>query len=382
MQIAVDARPLLAKQISGIPEYTGRLIDALTTAHPEVEWQLFYSSWQQRPDNWLALGDKPNVRWCPLKYPNKLINGAAWLFDRPRLDKYCPADILLLPHFNFTPLTGQTPTVLTIHDLSFLRQPEFFSWRRRFWHASLHLQKLVNRANRIVAISEYTKHDLMELLAVPEEKITVIYSAANPAFQPIAANDKRLIRCRQNYNLPQRFILSLATCEPRKNLVNIIRAYDNLRQRRPDLADCQLVIAGGQGWKQGAARTAWRQAINRQDIHWLGYLPAADLPALYNLASLIVYPSFYEGFGLPVLEAMASGRPVIAAAATALPEIAGSAAVLVDPADNLALSRAMEQVLINRQLAEQLAQAGLHQASQFSWQKTAEEYWKLLKFSS
>jgi glycosyltransferase involved in cell wall biosynthesis len=107
-------------------------------------------------------------------------------------------------------------------------------------------------------------------------------------------------------------------------------------------------------------------------------LPADELPALYNLASLIVYPSFYEGFGLPVLEAMASGRPVIAAATTALPEVADTAALLVDPADSQALSRAMEQVLTDRQLAEQLAQAGLQQAGQFSWSKTAEEYWQLL----
>lgn len=382
MRIAVDARPLLAKQISGIPEYTGRLIDALATAHPEVDWQLFYSGWRQRPDNWLNLKEKPNISWHPLKCPNKLINGAAWLFDRPRLDKYCPADVWLLPHFNFTPLTGRIPTVLTIHDLSFLRQPEFFSWRRRFWHASLHLPRLINKVDRIVAISENTKRDLMELLAVPEEKITVIYSAANPDFQPIAPSDPRLVNCRQKYDLPKRFILSLATCEPRKNLVNIIRAYDNLRQRCSELKDCPLVIAGGQGWKQGAAKRAWRQSVYRSDIHWLGYLSADELPALYNLASLIVYPSFYEGFGLPVLEAMACGRPVITAAATALPEVAGTAALLVDPADSQALSRAMEQVLTDRQLAEQLAQAGLQQAGQFSWSKTAEEYWKLLRFSS
>lgn len=381
MRIAVDARPLLAKQISGIPEYTGRLIDALATAHPEVDWQLFYSSWHQRPDNWLILKEKPNINWCSLKCPNKLINGAAWLFDRPRLDKYCLADVWLLPHFNFTPLTGRIPTVLTIHDLSFLRQPEFFSWRRRFWHASLHLSELINRADRIVAISENTKRDLMELLAVPEEKITVIYSAASPDFQPIAPSDSRLVNCRQKYDLPKRFILSLATCEPRKNLVNIIRAYDNLRQRCPGLTDCPLVIAGGQGWKQEAAHIAWRQAVNRQDIRWLGYLPADDLPIIYNLASLIVYPSFYEGFGLPVLEAMACGRPVIAAATTALPEVAATAALLVDPADSQALSRAMEQILVDRSLAEQLAQAGLQQVSQFSWSKTAAKYWKLLRFS-
>ncbi len=380
MRIAVDARPLLARQISGIPEYTGRLLEALITAHPEVDWRLFYSGWHDRPDNWQNLGDKVNVSWCPLRYPNKLINAATWLIDRPHLDKYCPANVWLLPHFNFTSLTGQTPTVLTIHDLSFLRQPEFFSWRRRFWHASLHLQRLVNRADKIVAISENTKRDLMELLTVPEEKITVIYSAANQAFQPIADNDQRLVDYRQKYNLPKRFILSLSTCEPRKNLINIIRAYDNLRQRCSEFKNCPLVIVGGQGWKQGAAKRAWRQSVYRSDIHWLGYLPANELPVLYNLASLIVYPSFYEGFGLPVLEAMTCGRPVITAATTALPEVVGTAALLVDPADSQALSRAMEQVLTNYHLAEQLAQAGLQQASQFSWQKTAQEYWKLLKF--
>ncbi len=378
MKVAVDARPLLAKETSGIPEYVGFLIDALTTAHPEVEWQLFYSSWREKPWQWEWLGERPNVSWFPLKCPNKLINAAAWLIDQPKLDKYCPADLWLLPHFNFTPLSGKTPAVLTIHDLSFLRQPEFFSWRRRFWHASLHLSRLVNLAKKIVTISESTKRDIIELLGVPEDKITVIYSAVARQFQPLARDDQQLIDCHYKYNLPQRFILSLATCEPRKNLVSVIEAYNLLRRRRTNYDDCQLIIVGGHGWRQGLARKVWQGSPYREDIRWLGYLPAEDLPALCNLASVVVYPSFYEGFGLPVLEAMSCGRPVITSAVTALPEVGDGAALLIDPADVNALARSIEQVLANEELAKELSRQGLKWAQQFSWEKTAQEYWQIL----
>ena len=377
MKVAVDARPLLAKEVSGIPEYVGLLINALTKAHPEVEWLLFYSSWQQKPRQWQWLGERPNVCWYPLQCPNKLINATAWLIDQPKLDKYCPADIWLLPHFNFTPLSGTTPAVLTIHDLSFLRQPEFFSWRRRFWHASLHLNRLANKVNKIVAISESTRRDIINLLGVPENKVTVIYSAVGRQFQPLASDNQQVVDCRHKYNLPSRFILSLATCEPRKNLVSLIEAYNIFRQRRPSF-DCPLIIVGGHGWRQGLARKAWQESPYREAIRWLGYLPADDLPALYNLASVVVYPSFYEGFGLPVLEAMACGRPVITSAVTALPEVGDGAAILIDPVDVNALARSIEQILLNEELAKELSHNGLEWAQQFSWEKTAQEYWQIL----
>ncbi len=377
MRIAVDVRPLLARQISGIPEYTGRLIEALVKAHPEVEWVLFYSSWKKKPDNWLYLADQPNVCWRQFKRPNKLVNILATLFNRPFLDQQIKADVWLLPHFNFTPLSGQTPTVLTIHDLSFLRQPEFFSGRQRLWHASLRLQKLVERVDKIVAISENTKRDLQELLGVPENKIEVIYSAVGGQFRPLSP--EQLSAIKQKYSLPERFVLSLATFEPRKNLASIIKGFDSLLSRRPDLQDCQLIIAGGQGWRHGQARNAWKKAINQKNIKWLGYLPAADLPAVYNLASALIYPSFYEGFGLPALEGMATGRPVITSSVTALPEVVGSAALMIDPADSQAIARAIEQIFSDKNLAEELGLAGQKVAAKFSWQKTAEAYWQLLK---
>ncbi|HNW55846.1 MAG TPA: glycosyltransferase family 1 protein [bacterium] len=377
MRIAVDVRPLLARQISGIPEYTGRLIEALIKAHPEVEWVLFYSSWKKKPNNWLHLTDRPNVSWQQLKMPNKLINTFASLFNRPFIDKQIQADVWLLPHFNFTPLSGRTPTILTIHDLSFLRQPEFFSWRQRLWHFSLKLNRLVGRVDKIVAISESTKRDLRELLGVPEDKIDVIYSAVDEQFKPL--NKTELLPVKDKYKLPERFILSLATFEPRKNLATVIEGFDSLLNRRPDLKDCQLVIAGGQGWRHGRAKAVWKKVTNQKNIKWLGYLPAADLPAVYNLASALVYPSFYEGFGLPVLEAMASGVPVITSSVTALPEVADRAALMIDPADSQAISRAMEQLLSDEILRKELSLAGQKIASKFSWQKTAEAYWQLLQ---
>lgn len=377
MRIAVDVRPLLAHQISGIPEYTGRLIEALIKAHPEVEWVLFYSSWKKKPDNWLYLADRPNVSWQQLKIPNKIINAFAALFNRPFIDRQVQADIWLLPHFNFTPLSGRTPTILTIHDLSFLRQSEFFSWRQRLWHFSLRLSRLVGRVDKIVAISESTKRDLRELLGVPEDKIEVIYSAVGEQFKILDKSE--LLPIKDKYKLSDKFILSLATFEPRKNLAAIIEGFDSLLNRRPDLKDCQLVIAGGQGWRHGGARAAWKKVVNRKNIKWLGYLPAADLPAVYNLASALVYPSFYEGFGLPALEAMSSGLPVITASVTALPEVVAEAALMIDPADSQAISRAMEQLLSSEILRKELSLAGQKIATKFSWQKTAEAYWQLLQ---
>jgi glycosyltransferase involved in cell wall biosynthesis len=179
---------------------------------------------------------------------------------------------------------------------------------------------------------------------------------------------------REKYNLPHKFILYLGNIEPRKNLGGLIRAYNHLRREQPDLSEYKLVIAGATGWKIGDTFVELNNSPYKDDVIFLGYVDKNDKAALYNLATVFVYPSFYEGFGFPPLEAMACGLPVVTSNISSLPEIVGGAALTIDPYNVQALSQAMIQVLDNEGLRDELSIKGLERAKNFSWQKTAQQY--------
>lgn len=380
MVIGVDARTLLDKQYSGVPEYTSKLLQALLVADSTDEFRLFTNSFKS--DN-IARLDKWKLEVKATRYPNKLFNFVLQkLFKYPKLDTLLEnpkgkLELFFAPHINFTSLSGKVPSILTIHDLSYLRYPEFFSLRKNLWHRIIDVKRLAGQFNCLVAVSENTKQDIVELLAVPEEKVKVIYSGVNEEYRVIEAGALELQEVKEKYSLPDKYILSLGTIEPRKNPVAIIQAFDQLLTAHPELQEYHLVFTGREGWLTDEVDEALSQVKFRAQISFIGFVPSSDKPALYNLASLFVYPSFYEGFGFPPLEAMACGVSVITSAASSLPEVVGSAAVLVDAYDQNSLVRAMEQVLGDEALAAKLRGEGLAQAKKFSWQKTAGEYLSL-----
>lgn len=264
------------------------------------------------------------------------------------------------------PLRG-VPTVLTVHDLIFRRYPQHHKPLNR-WYLNATLPLFCRRADHIIAVSEQTKRDVLAAYAVPASKITVVYEAADARFAPQPAG--RVAEARRRYRLPDRYLLFVGTIEPRKNLGQALTVFERLYAER--LTDA-LVIVGKRGWLYDAFFSRLAQSPARQAVLFPGFVPDADLPAVYAGAQALVFPSEFEGFGLPVLEAMACATPVVCSNSSSLPEVAGDAALLVDPADADALAAALRRILTEPDLAAELTRRGLIQAGRFSWQRAAAE---------
>lgn len=266
------------------------------------------------------------------------------------------------------PLLSPCPSVVTIYDLSFLLYPEGFKRAKRFY-LSLFTRLSARRARRIIAISENTKRDVVRLLGVSPDKVDVVYCGIDEAFRPLAKDQVASFRAKRG--LPERFILFVGTIEPRKNITTLIEAFANLHTCEP--ANLKLVIGGAKGWFYQDVFARVEELGLEDAVIFPGYIPASELPWWYNAAELFVYPSLYEGFGLPPLEAMACGTPVIVANTSSLPEVVGEAGLTVDPLDVEGLAVAIRRVLDDETLWQEMREQGWQRAKGFSWTKTARE---------
>jgi glycosyltransferase involved in cell wall biosynthesis len=266
-----------------------------------------------------------------------------------------------------TPLLSPCPSVVTIYDLSFLLYPESFKRSKRFY-LSLFTRLSAKRARHIIAISESTKRDVVRLLGVSSEKVEVVYCGIEEAFRPLPQDQVAAFRSKRG--LPERFVLFVGTIEPRKNVTSLIEAFADLRFA---ICDLRLVIGGAKGWFYEDVFARMEELGLEGEVMFPGYIPAGELPLWYNAAELFVYPSLYEGFGLPPLEAMACGTPVVASNTSALPEVVGEAGLTVDPSDVEGLAEAMRRVLGDEALRQEMRERGLRRAQGFSWTKTAQE---------
>jgi len=259
------------------------------------------------------------------------------------------------------------PTVLTVHDLIYRLFPQYHK-RLNYVYLNVAMPLFVRRAHAIITISESSKRDLVRLYDVPPEKVTVIYEAAGSQFRPVPVDAIAAVRDR--YALPERFMLTVGTIEPRKNLVRLL---DALAMTHKKGVDVKLVIVGKRGWLDEEFFHALEDHPYRESVQLLGYVPDDDLPRLYGAADICVVPSIYEGFGLPVLEAMSCGTPVACSRASSLPELGGDAVVYFDPASVEEMSASITHVLRDESLREEMRTRGLTQASRFSWEKMAKE---------
>ena len=277
-------------------------------------------------------------------------------------------DILHYPA-SFTRLMGGAPSketkvVLTVHDVSFLREPRWFRSDRSIYYR-LMIRRSASRATRILADSEATGRDLQELIRIESSKIDVTPLGVDARFQP--ATEADIMRVREIYDLPETFFLYVGTLEPRKNLPRVIGAFDRIATK----CDHDLVIAGRDGWKFAGIYDAAANARHSARIHFIGFVDDSLLPALFSAASVFVWPSLWEGFGLPPLEAMACGTPVVTSNTSSLPEVVGDAALRVQPEDVEAISEAMRSLTDDAELCASLRQRGMERASKFTWQRTA-----------
>jgi len=269
------------------------------------------------------------------------------------------------------PKTKRAKLVITVHDLAFLLFSEQgFSNPQFMKYEAPYFADCARRADRIIAVSENTKKDIVRLLSIREDKVTVVYEAADPIFKPID-NREILEHVQFKYKLPLNFILHVGTIEPRKNIVSLLNAYKLFKTQKK--GDHKLVLVGKDGWSYETVYSTITGLHLEDDVMSLGYLPEDDLPALYNLADVLVYPSKYEGFGLPALEALACGTPVIASNKSCFPEILGDAAVLVDSDDCNDLAECMHSVISGASSRVVMRQRGFERAKLFSWERAAKE---------
>lgn len=308
--------------------------------------------------NWREVRTRLSQRWWTrIWHRLHLPFNVEWLIGQ--------VDLFHGPDFVLPPLHPRTRAVVTVHDLSFLHLPHCFEPALLDYLNSA-VPRATARADWVLADSESTRRDAIELLGVPEQQTSVLYPGVEPRFQPIQES-AALNRVRAQYGLPQSFILSVGTVQPRKNYVRLVEACTQL-----DVEDVHLVIVGGKGWLYQELFDRIKELDLQERVHMTGYVDDADLPALYNLAQVVAQPSLYEGFGIPIVEAMACGIPVVAANNSSLPEAAGDAGLLVDAQDSEALADALSRALIDSQLRRTMIERGLAQAGRFTWQKAAE----------
>jgi glycosyltransferase involved in cell wall biosynthesis len=267
-----------------------------------------------------------------------------------------------------TPLAAACPTIVSVHDLSFMRFPDAFRRTNRLY-LKLFTRLSARRAARVITGSESTRQDVIARCGVPAARVVTVPDGVTAAFCP--ADPSAVAEFRQRKGLPERFILFLGTLEPRKNVVRLLDAY--AAWRRASHEPVSLVVAGGKGWYYETIFARAAELDLGDAVIFPGFVPGDELPWWYRAAELFVYPSRFEGFGLPVLEALACGTPTITSRASSLPEVAGSAALLVDPEDTAELTEAIARVLSHRAVAAELRAAGPRQAAQFPWTRTASE---------
>ncbi|MBI5147600.1 MAG: glycosyltransferase family 4 protein [Parcubacteria group bacterium] len=378
MRILVDIRLLSKGGTSGIEEYTRSLLGALLEIDRKNEYLLFYNGFSKIAEP-IDLKKNPNAEIVNWKIPNKLFDFSARFLNRPKLDDRFGADVVFSPHFNILGAGKRAKRVITFHDLSFIHHPDFFSRRRRLWHKLQDYKRRALEADRIIAVSDFTRSDLIRTLGVSPEKTRTIYSGVSGSFRPIAAADGTLQEFLNRKKLAAPYLLYLGTIEPRKNIIAVIRAFNEIKGDSR-LSDRKLVLAGGRGWLYKEVLKTAERSPYRNDILFFGRVEPEERKFLYNGAEIFVYPSFFEGFGFPPLEAMACGTPVVVSNRSSFPEIIGDSAPMIDPWRAGELSAMIKSVLLNGELRRALVVAGLRNAAGFDWKKTARETLETLMF--
>ncbi|QQS48802.1 MAG: glycosyltransferase family 4 protein [Acidobacteriota bacterium] len=366
MKIGIDAHAIGAQQ-GGNETYIKNLILALGAIDRENSYTIYLAN-AEAARYWSGYFAEhhPNFRVRRLPPPTPLIKAPVALAVELRLR---PVDLL---HVQYTaPPFCPVPVLATIHDLAFEHLPETFT-RRGSFQLKLTVRRTARRAARIATVSEYSRQDILRTYGLDPSRVVVTWNGVGEAFSPEPSFEGEGEEVRSRYGIAGDYLLAVGSLQPRKNIVRLIRAYARLRNENADFRT-RLVIVGRKLWLSDeifaeASRRNWSD-----DVILTGYVPDEDLPKLYRAATAFIYPSIFEGFGLPPLEAMACGTPVIAGNTSSLPEVTGEAAILTDPYDEEALAREMLRLVQDRELRGRMRKLGLEQAKKFTWRDAAEK---------
>jgi glycosyltransferase involved in cell wall biosynthesis len=364
MRATIDYTPAI-QQHAGIGRYADELTRALLALDTGDIWQLFYVD----PEGRIPTPPLDALPRTVLHQANKPWRLRVLLstYLRRGQDRTIGATEIFHATDHLLPSLHHTRSVFTLHDLTPLIFPTAHTRLNRHY-LQLMLPRFLRETDMIVAVSEATRRDVLARFSLPPQRVRVVHHGVNAHFKAVSPEAGR--QMRDKYRLPDRYILSVGTIEPRKNLIVLLEALHVLQQHDPEL---QLVIAGKRGWHSEPFFERLETLGLTDQVRLLGFVPDEELPTLYSLAEVFAFPSIYEGFGLPVLEAMACGAPVVCSNTSSLPEVARDAALLIAPEDGRGWIAALQQVLDNASLRTDLQQRGLRQAARFTWTQTAQQ---------
>jgi len=373
MRIAVNTRLLLPNKLEGIGWFTHETMRRIVAAHPEHEFLFFFDRKHtgSAPDAGSRFIYAPNVTPVvmgpPTRHPLLYRLWFDWLL--PRKLKALKADAFISPD-GFLPLRSAIPSLAVIHDLNFEHYPEDLPRAYRNYYRS-YFPRFAHHAARIATVSEFSGRDIAKRYEVNESRIDVVYNGVGDVFRPLSEDEKTAARDRFTQGHP--YFTCVGSLNPRKNIARLLLAFDQLLQQHP--SDLRLLIVGERMWWDARMEQAWKQVKHQERVHFTGRLAQADLHKALGGAHALAFTSYFEGFGIPVAEAMRCGVPVVSAEATCLPEIAGDAAHYCDPFSVADISRALYEVWSDPELCEQLRAAGLKRSQRYTWDKAATDLW-------
>lgn len=381
LNIFIDVSSLRQENLSGVGNYLKNLLSNIFLLDQENNYYLYSFGYKNVPIQF-DFSEFKNVSYKNIKLANKFIFLTNYFFSWPKIDilkydnKKIKADIILLPNFGICSLKNKkTKLITTIHDLSFVKYKEFLNLKRKFWHYFLKIKKIIKRSNAIICVSDNTALDLQKKYKVNPTKILVSYLGIDKIYSKIE-DKERLETIKQKYNLLDNFLLFVGTKEPRKNMISILKSFEALSKEFDDL---NLVICGESGWKE----KQYKKILNSFDksvidkIKLLNYVPEIDLPAIYNLAKIFLWPSYYEGFGLPPLEAIACNCPTITSNNSSMPEVLKNNALLIESFDINDLYTAIKLMLQDKSLYNYYKEKHISDVYYNNWQNLAQKIFNL-----
>lgn len=369
MRIAVNTRLFLKGKLEGIGWFAHETLSRLVAQHPEHEF-IFLFDRPYHKDFIFGPNVTPVVLKPQARHPALYYLWTEWAIPMA-LRKY-KADIFFSPD-GFGTLRSKVPTCLTLHDLAYLHYPQFMDKLHK-WHYAHYLPRFANKAKRIIAVSEYTKQDVVQHYGIDPDKIDVVYNGAHKEYKPLSYDEKEAVK--EQYTNGEEFFLFTGALHPRKNIINLLKAFVKFKRRQR--SKLKLVIVGRLAWQYDEIAKAKELMPFKEDVIWTGYMEVNELARITASAYALVYPSLFEGFGIPIVEAMTCDVPVIVSNTSSMPEVGGDAALLVDPTNVDDIAEKMMLIYKDENLRDRMIAAAKIQKLQFDWAKSAEGVWTSL----
>ncbi len=370
MRIGVNARLLIKDKLDGIGWFSVETLKRMTTSHPEVEFIFFFD----RPyDESFIFSSNitPVVMGPPARHPFLWY----WWFEIsiPLAMKKHHIDLFFSPD-GYIPLRIRIPTISVIHDINFYHRPMDLPYFTRNYYLYF-FPKFARKATRIITVSEYSKKDIQKSYDIEDDKIDVVYNGANEFYQPLSEEEKTVVK--NDFTHGKNYFLFVGNLHPRKNIVRLLKAFDKFIRKTN--ADMRLVVIGVKFFKTGDMEQTYEKMKHKDKVMFLGRQSPANLCRLYAAATALTFVSIFEGFGMPIIEAMYSNTPVITSNITSMPEIAGDAAILTNPFSEAEITESLVKIYQDADLRNQLIEKGKERRDYFTWDKTAERIWKSIQ---